>query len=155
MNKIRNRVKAIIIQEEKMLFNKCKDKFTEEVFYGLPGGGQNFGETFTETLKRECLEEIGAEISVGQLVLVREYIGKNHEFAYKDSETHQMEYMFLAELKSAVNLDVATNIDACQIGIEWLELSKLKESNVYPKILKEIISEKGEILSPVYLGDVN
>lgn len=76
---IRNSVKAIIIKDNKILTMKGKDD--DGFYYLLPGGGQNHGETMVEALKRECLEEIGCNVEVLHLQIIREYIGKNHEFS--------------------------------------------------------------------------
>lgn len=155
---IRNSVKALIIEENKILFTKNlsnKEGDKGEIFYILPGGGQNNEETFCEALKRECKEELGARIKVDKIALVREYIGKNHEFAEQDKKVHQIEFMFLCRLLSPVNLSLATNMDSEQFDIEWIELSELKEANIYPKVLKRVIDINGKIQSPVYIGDMN
>ncbi|WP_460011961.1 NUDIX domain-containing protein [Lysinibacillus sp. CTST325] len=54
--------------------------------------GQEHGETFHTTLKRECIEEIGLNIDIKELLHIREYIGKNHEYAEFDFDVHQIEY---------------------------------------------------------------
>ncbi|WP_211231311.1 NUDIX domain-containing protein [Halonatronum saccharophilum] len=79
MNSIRNSAKAIIIKNGKVLLTKNKSQL--EVFYLLPGGGQNKFERLEDALRRECREEIGVDIEVGDIVFIREYIGRNHQFA--------------------------------------------------------------------------
>ena len=155
MINIRNSVKAIIKEENKILFIKQKAKDTGESFYILPGGGQDGGETFTDTIKRECLEELGIEINVDKIVLIREYIGKNHEFAYKHANTHQIEYMFLCSLKTMVDLSKATHMDPEQIGYEWIDILEIKNKNIYPKVLKTVFDKNGNVMSSIYLGDIN
>ena len=154
MKPIRNSIKAIIIEDGRLLVNKC-DFGDGKVTYIFSGGGQEPGETFTEALQRECYEELGAKVSIGELVWIREYIGKNHEFAQSDYEVHQIEYYFLCKLETPVDLEKATNLDKVQVGIAWLELSKLNEYNIYPKKIKECIDFKGNVVSSVYMGDVN
>ena len=39
----------------------------------LPGGGQDAGEPLTDTVRRECEEELGVAVQVGALCLVREF----------------------------------------------------------------------------------
>ncbi|CCJ34330.1 MULTISPECIES: NUDIX domain-containing protein [Caloramator] len=150
---IRNSAKAIIIKDGKLLCTKNKDQFG--IFYLLPGGGQNKGENIIEALKRECKEEIGAEVEVGDLKFVRDYIGKNHEFKEWDSDVHQIEYMFICFLKGEINYEKANEKDAYQIGIEWIDLKNLKGVRIYPKKLSEVIKEDGSFEDIVYLGDVN
>ncbi|MCX7903169.1 MAG: NUDIX domain-containing protein [Caloramator sp.] len=150
---IRNSAKAIIIKDGKLLCTKNKDQFG--IFYLLPGGGQNKGENIIEALKRECKEEIGAEVEVGDLKFVRDYIGKNHEFKEWDSDIHQIEYMFICTLKGEINYEGAKEKDAYQIGIEWVDLKDLKAVRIYPKKLSEVIKEDGSFADVVYLGDVN
>ena len=95
MNAIRNSAKAIIIKNGCLLTQKNID--SEGDWYLLPGGGQNLGETLEETLRRECIEEIGIDVSVGRLRYIREYIGKNHEFSEHGGDLHQVEFMFECE----------------------------------------------------------
>lgn len=149
---IRNSAKAMIIHEEKLLCAKHKNK--DEIFYVLIGGGQEYRENLIEALKRECREEANAEIEVHDLRYVRDYIAKNHEFADEHPEYHGVELMFYCTLKPGTEVSNGFGPDTRQIGIEWLEIGKLSEYNLYPKILKELIKPDG-MKGPVYLGDVN
>ena len=54
--RIRNSVKAIIIQDGKLLCNENED--ARGIFYCVPGGGQEYQESLTDALVRECMEEI-------------------------------------------------------------------------------------------------
>ena len=149
MYPVRNSVKAIIIKNDKLLCIRKSDK--DGYYYLLPGGGQEKNETFIETVKRECFEEIGAEIKVLKLIYIREYIGKNHEFKNTD-DNHQVEFMFECELISEPNTNNANNIDDGQNGIEWVDINNSNEYRVYPKILLARIKNKE---NNIYWGDIN
>ena len=62
------RVAGIAVHDGKILLQKP----TNEDFYAFPGGHVEFGETNEETLISEFREEIGADISVGELEWVAE-----------------------------------------------------------------------------------
>lgn len=150
---IRNSVKAIIIKDKKILLTKNRDEFG--IFYLLPGGGQEHKENMIEALNRECQEEISSKVKVKNLLFIREYIGKNHEFAEFDYNIHQIEYMFECEVIDYKNIGVGLTPDSMQIGVEWIEIDKLKDIRIYPKELKKYITSKEIINDKIYLGDVN
>jgi len=156
MNPIRNSVKAIIIKNDEILLIKLKN--SKGIFYLLPGGGQEPEETFIETLKRECKEELGgtAEITIKDLLLIREYIGKNHEFAKYDMDVHQIEFMFECEINDDYTPSIGNIPDKMQLGSEWLKISELENHKIYPSVLKDIIKKihVGE-KTKIYLGDIN
>ena len=84
--KKRNSCKTIVVREGRVLFTVNRDD--EGEFLMLPGGGQRFGETLEAAAGRETLEETGVRVHVRDLVLVREYIGANHEFAAPHAHFH-------------------------------------------------------------------
>ncbi|WP_138754994.1 NUDIX domain-containing protein [Paenibacillus sinopodophylli] len=152
MRPIRNSAKAVIIQNEKILLTKNQDDLG--FFYLFPGGGQDHGEELKDAVKRECLEELGEEVKVSELVYVREYIGKNHEFAQWDSDLHQVEFYFNCSLTSEEPTFLkATNPDKDQVGVEWIEIKKLEEIRLYPKTLNKMINQSD--INIHYLGDVS
>lgn len=153
--KLRNTAKAIIIEDNKILFVKYISSRTGITYYVLPGGGQEGGETFVDTLKRECLEELGAEIEVGRMALLTEYIGKNHKFSDIHSKLHRIECMFFCSLKSSIDLSKAINTDSDQVGFEWIGFDEMKDKTVYPEALKRVFDKQGNIITPLYLGDTN
>jgi 8-oxo-dGTP diphosphatase len=50
----------------KILLTKNQDD--EGYFYLFPGGGQEHGETIHNALLRECMEEVGEEVEIGELL---------------------------------------------------------------------------------------
>lgn len=152
MKPIRNSCKAVIVQGGKLLLTKNRDQFGEA--YLFPGGGQEHSEPLSEAVYRECLEELGAEVIVKDIIHIREYIGRNHEFAEWDSDYHQVEFYFECELKNpTVKLEGGAVPDPNQIGIEWVALEELEDIRLYPGKLGRIIRD--HIQANVYIGDVN
>ncbi|MFH1619127.1 MAG: NUDIX domain-containing protein [bacterium] len=153
MNETRNSAKALIIRGGKVLLTANKD--SSGIYYLLPGGGQKPGETLTDTLKRECREEVSADVEVGPLKFVREYIGRNHEFAGCDRDMHQVEFMFMCLIRGDGGIKNGPVPDGPQTGVEWVEFDRLETVRIYPSILKRLIPEAGGDRQPAYLGDVN
>ena len=150
---IRNSAKAIIIQDGCLLVIRNKDKDGD--WYILPGGGQNHGEILIDALKRECREEIGVSVQVGDLKLIREYIGRNHEFAQEDGDAHQVEMMFECRIEASAIPKIGHTPDTYQTGVEWLPLTELENYRLYPKVLCTILKNGLKDKRAVYLGDVN
>ena len=148
---IRNSAKAVIVKDNKIVLIKKQDD--EGFFYIFPGGGQDKGETLEDTVIRECIEELDAAVKVHELIHIREYIGENHEFAHFDKDVHQIEFYFMCSIVRENVNGAPTQPDTDQIGVEWIPLTDLHKSRVYPKAIVEVLqrAEKTE----VYLGDVN
>ncbi|GIQ69591.1 ADP-ribose pyrophosphatase [Xylanibacillus composti] len=149
---IRNSAKAVIIHNGNVLLTKNQD--STGIFYLFPGGGQEKGEELKDAVVRECMEELGAEVEVGDLLTVREYIGSHHEFARWDADVHQVEFYFSCRLRDpGQSFAHAANPDEKQIGVEWVKLQDLPDMRVFPRALcKELSREKRP---PFYLGDIS
>jgi 8-oxo-dGTP diphosphatase len=150
---IRNSAKAIVIEDERLLTIKNQDD--EGYFYILPGGGQHHGETLTSAVVRECREELSVDVSVADMVCVREYIGRNHEFADQDGDVHSMEFMFACSLQPGAVVTMGEEPDEAQIGFEWIPLHQLHSFRFYPQALGRILADQGREPHAVYLGDLN
>ncbi len=147
MESIRNSAKAVIIQDGCILTLKCA--VNGEIFYQLPGGGQKLGETLTDALKRECMEEISADVEVGEILFIREQIGTRF-----GRHKHQMEFMFSCKLPDEVECKFGLGPDIGQIAIEWLPLAQLSEYNLWPHAIIPLLMN-GHGHSSIYLGSVN
>ncbi|KMK76640.1 NUDIX hydrolase [Alkalihalobacillus pseudalcaliphilus] len=145
-------MKAIIIENNQVLFINCADQ--EGDFYIFPGGGQEFLEEAKHTVRRECIEEIGFDVDVHEVLFMREYIGANHEFSNFDHDVHQVETYFRCSLRTQVSKPAQPDTD--QIGVEWLIIDDLEQYRIYPKALIQPLQASVAGLSyPLYLGDVN
>ena len=72
--KLRLRVCALIVQEQKLLLLKHKGLGPLWHLWLPPGGGCEYGQSLTQNLQRELLEETGLQISPGQLAYVHEHL---------------------------------------------------------------------------------
>jgi 8-oxo-dGTP diphosphatase len=152
MRPVRVSVKAIVVQSGRLLVTRNVDEDGD--FFLLPGGGQEPGESLPAALRRECREEVGADVDVHDLVLVRDYIGRNHEFADTNSDFHQVEIMFRCTIRAGAPVGSGSSPDGWQTGVDWLDLERLHEARLYPAVLKFILPSL-EGRTNVYLGDVN
>lgn len=154
MLRIRIAAKALIVRDGALLLVRCSDESGE--WYMLPGGGQHHGEPLDAALRRECREEIGADIAVGRLALVRDYIVAHHEFAGRhDNDDHQVELMFQCALVPGATPVVGDAADGMQTGVDWVPLDRLGELRLYPKVLPELLRDGVPRDAADYLGDVN
>ena len=153
MKWIRHACRAVILREGRLLSIKMCDR--SGIFYVLPGGGQRHGETMRAALQRECLEEIGLEVSVGRLLYVREYIGRNHSFSKYHRDFHQVETVFSGSIPTGAEPQPGAETDRKQIGIEWLDLETLAAVRFLPTDAVPVIQRELEQGSDLYLGDIN
>ena len=149
---IRTSIKAIINQDDHILFIKKKSK--TGFYYLLPGGGQEHGESMEAALIRECQEEVAVDIRVGEVLLVRDYIGKNHstEAAYQDF--HQVEIMFACNIMNGQKPQNGLQPDPGQVGVEWISIQEMDSHAIYPCDLKRFLTERQKE-GKIYVGDVN
>ncbi len=154
----RNSAKAIIVKDDKILVLQ-KQHAGNPVFTVFPGGGQEPGELLHDALIRECREEIGATVKVGELLFVREYRSWEHEFFNPNRPLHQVEFFFLCELTGDLDPTSVENPDPGQIRTLWLDVDELEQANLYPKVLLKHLAQrlksKKKNEPPIYLGGVN
>ncbi|MCH4887858.1 NUDIX domain-containing protein [Acidaminobacter sp. JC074] len=131
---IRNAVKAVIIEEDKVLLIKHQGNY-----YTFPGGGQDHNESIHEALKRECLEEIGAQVEVNELIYITEYMADRHEGSIHQAGFHQVDLFFRCKRVSGFNNPV--EIDDTQVGFEWVDLDQLEAIALYPLAIRDRLME--------------
>lgn len=73
-NKIRVRACGICIQNQEVLMICHKGVINEKDVWLPPGGGVEDGESITDALMREFLEETGLKVSVGKFLYKKEFI---------------------------------------------------------------------------------
>ena len=146
---IRISAQALIIQDEALLVVIKPDDKGE--LYILPGGGQEFGETLSEALQRECLEELGARVIVNYFVTVREFISKNHVNGSDDKTEHIVNHIFACTLLEPPGTPLSPDLG--QTGFRWLPIRQLEQFRFYPQTLAALLANHKPI--PFYLGDVN
>lgn len=150
---IRSAARAVVICNGSLLATKMRDK--RGVYYILPGGGQQHGETLEEAVKRECLEEVGLKVNVVKLLYVREYIGRNHDFSKRHKAFHQLEHVFLCEVEDPAKACPGHETDNYQVGVSWLAIEALDNIRFYPEAIKQYFRSGNPDFPEAYLGDCN
>jgi 8-oxo-dGTP diphosphatase len=132
---MKNRVRAIIIKENKVLIIKRTKK--DSVYYVIPGGGVENGEDFEVAIRRECKEELGVDVRVKELFA--EIISGKLE------TVGQKEYFYICEI---INGELGTGQGPEYIdnnGYEgaynllWIDIDSLSKIDLRPNILRDKI----------------
>ena len=148
---IRSAAKALIINGDRVLLNKCHDKWNS-TYYTLPGGGQNQYETIHDALVRECLEETGYTVIPVRFAALCEEICMHEEFRQRFPDyAHKMHHIFICELANETQ-KAPTEIDEMQDSCEWVAIASLENLKILPKVLGENIQDVLKGTSPVFLG---
>ncbi|MCS6711706.1 NUDIX domain-containing protein [Brachybacterium sp. EF45031] len=132
-------VKAIIVDRARVLLNRYREHDGREVL-ALPGGGQERGESQAEALRRECREEIGADVAVHDLACVYETI----ERVDGTLRFHQVNLAYWAGLAPGEEPGLGSAPDSRQVGVAWVPIRELHEHDVRPPELTDwLLSDPG------------
>lgn len=141
MGVIRNAAKALIFRDGCLLAMRMRDEQGDSFI--LPGGGQEPGETLVDAVRRECAEDIGADVAVHELCHIRERVAE---------EPHRVEFTFRCTLLTEPG--VGTLPDDGQVGLTWLPLAQLAHARFYPLGLRPLLGGAIPNGDPIYLGDL-
>ena len=133
------RVAGICINNGKVLLQKP----TNDNAFAFPGGHVEFGETNAQTLIREFKEEIGVDISVGDLKWVAEIF-----FPWGDRPCHQICLYYIVDITSN-NIPLEgmfigkEKIEGRKFDLEfhWIRISELNNIDVYPTNVVELMNK--------------
>ena len=85
---------ALVRHGDRILVEKGRDEVKDETFFRLLGGTVEFGEKSAEAVRRELLEELGAEADVGRLVATIENL-----FTYEGEQAHEICLVYQCSLR--------------------------------------------------------
>ena len=141
--RIRNSAKALIFRDGCMAAIKINDN--GDVFYVMPGGGQETEELLVDAVIRECAEELGIVVTVNDLAFVVE--GMHGE------PFHRVDLVFLCQYVADIP-NAQTQGDTNQVGFEWIRVEDLECQPLYPsKLRKQIVALYNSLPHDIYLGD--
>lgn len=97
------------------------------------------------------MEEVGEEVEIGELLHIREYIGKTTSILHSIFMFTKLNTILFCNLVKEKNNKAPTNPDSHQVGVEWIHINDLLQYRIYPKELRKyIIQHVNHQKSPVY-----
>ena len=142
---VRNSAKAIVLNEGKILVNKCISRFGD--YYALPGGGQHPGETLSEAVQRELLEETGYAVTPQRLSGIYERISEGRD----EGLCHKIYFIFLCKLRTNIR-HRPTEQDHFQVGMEWVNVKDIASVNLFPRAIRDNIPSMLGYGETIYIG---
>lgn len=137
------RVAGICVQNGKVLLQTTTG---EDRSFAFPGGHASFGETNEDTLVREFREEIGADVTVGDLKWVGEVF-----FPWGKKPCHQICLYYMVELVNpTIPLEGAflgeEKMEGRNFDLEfhWVPLEEVARLEVYPTNTAELLTKLPE-----------
>ncbi len=100
--------------------------------YNFPGGGVEAGEGLHEAVQREVWEEAGAEVEVGPLLFVTEYVPSKHGNRY--GLTQKLSLFFRCTLRPGSEPEQPQSPIDAQAGVYWVPLRDLPTVPLLPGI---------------------
>ncbi len=129
---IRVSVKAVVVQDNQILLIGYDLDDGSAFHYNLPGGGVKPGEGLHAALRRELREEAGAEIDVGPLLFVLEYVPAHNDNKY--GSTQSLQLFFRCTLRPGSHPQQPDAPIDKQCGVYWLPLCELPAAPLLPNI---------------------
>lgn len=140
--KIRIRVAGLVFEENKVLMVAHKKK--DEIYWLLPGGGVEYQESLDEALKREFLEELGLDVTVGDIALIADSIEPN-------GKRHIVNIVFWCNLK---NQSIRLGNEKILYDFSFKHVSELADIVMYPPLNEYIIQLLQNKNERIYKGSL-
>jgi len=137
------RVAGLLVDERRVLM--VEQARGSERYWLVPGGGVQFGETLSDALRREFLEELGLRVGVGRLLAIVESISPDPAYA-----KHVVHLIF--EVSAAREMPPVPREETI-LAAAFLDEVQLRNADVRPPI-SEFLSAcaRERPSSPQFLG---
>lgn len=141
------RVAGIIIHDDKLLI--MKDEHSP--YYYIPGGRVAMNELSEEAIIREIREELNAEVKVNRMLWVNENFFTEKIF---NENCHEICFYYLLDLIDDKLLNKGNEFMCEENGkynlyFYWIDVDKIKDLNIYPLFIKEIILKLPQVIEHV------
>ncbi len=127
-----NVVAGIIINQNKILIGKRKDKDIGGGKWEFPGGKIEVGETNSEALERELYEELGISVKIGKELM-------NYEHVFKTT-IYNITFMEITDYEGEIYNNAHSEI-------KWVKFSNLPEYDFISgddRFIQSLIKSKSE-----------
>jgi len=129
MSEIRVRCAALIRNAAKNQILLMKHRKNDREYWVVPGGGQEFGETQQECLKRELMEEMSIEIAVHRLIFMNESI-------QPDGKRHIVNLYYECDWLSG---EIVLGEEERLAGWHFFSTEELNDLKIYPLLHAELV----------------
>ena len=134
--KFRYRTGAIVVNDGKMLFVKCK----VADYYYMIGGAVKMCETSADCITRELKEEAGISAKVDHLAIVCENFFKGVGGPFDGLDCHALEFYYRMDASPEEIAKCKTINDEGE-ELVWIPISEFKDHDIKPPFLKEKLEE--------------
>lgn len=122
-----------------VIFNKDKTKIllfygNDSDYYMLPGGKVHELENSQKAIEREILEELGFKNLKFDFIGISEEIVKD-----KDFYVHQLTLTYKCIYEGEIIEQSFKSIESDWINFKWIDLDKIKNYNIHPRNIIQII----------------
>jgi len=137
---VRVRVAGILITGEGVLL--IAHKKNDDVYWLLPGGGVDYGESLSEALVREFAEELNIDITVGDLAFISDSIDPT-------GDRHVVNICFICEYSGGEYL---LGTEGRLHDFSFFGRDEIPGIEIFPPINNELISIMDSGVSGKYIG---
>ncbi|HPI89685.1 MAG TPA: NUDIX hydrolase [Spirochaetota bacterium] len=139
---VRVRVAGILIENDKLLLIAHKKE--NNIYWLLPGGGVNYGESLSDALKREFLEELNISVENHEILLVFDSIDPS-------GERHVINICFHCAFNSGA---YRLGKDERLHDYSFFSIEELSKISMYPPINDSLKSIMKKNINNIYLGSI-
>lgn len=125
---MRCRPALVVIENNHILVMKYQ--YGDQFIYNLPGGNPDASELLSETIARECMEELGIDVEVGTMLLMGQVSGNDQ----RDDVLH---ILFEGEIIGGIPELQAGETSAQEVL--WMDIDALSQVTMYPNIGVELV----------------
>jgi ADP-ribose pyrophosphatase YjhB (NUDIX family) len=137
---VRVRVAGILINGDGVLL--IAHKKDEDIYWLLPGGGVDYGESLSEALTREFLEELNISITVGDVAFISDSIDPG-------GDRHVVNICFLCNYAGG---EYILGNEGRLHDFNFFKADKIRDLQLFPPVNNELISIMNNGISGKYIG---